>query len=378
MLIALLMPPVNAIGISPPSFEIQYEPGEESSYEYYVKVKELDSSTVKFYARGDLNESIKFGEEVVTLTPGKWTKFEFKIKFPNEKLAPGLHENRLGIVEYGSSAAQGISIFAGVETKLMIRVPFEGRYLELKSFEISRAEVNKPVEFYAKVVNRGQEDINSAVLKLEIKNSQDEVVGDISTESATIKVGEEVTLKSAEWQTDMPGSYSVSGLVLYDDNILNFGAQGFRVGDILLKIENLSAPSIVKGEISQVYFDVRSFWNANIEDVYADLEVKDQGGKVISRERSPTTMVRPWDKTPMMMYWDSKSENLGDYEAKVTLHYSGKTDEAEVIIHIKRFLDMFLSEQKTKLITAAIIMALILFLLLCVLFIKKKRKRKEH
>lgn len=370
----LLIPLINAIGISPAYFEIPYKPGEEATYEYYVKTGERESNTIKFYTSGDLKDSISVEEEVKTLEPGLWTRFQFKIKFPKEAQAPGLHENRLGIVEKSDAERSGVSVLAGVETRLFIRVPFEGRFLELKSFEIPPGEVNKPVNFYATVINRGKEDIGSAIMHLDITDPQGQTIAKIKSDSIPIKRDEEATL-TAQWQTDTPGPYSAKGFIIYDDNFLELGSKGFNVGDLLLKIENVLSPPTTKGEITKIQFDIKSFWNVGIENVYAELAVKDKQGTIVGQEKSPTVTVGAWNKVPVMMYWDSRNQEVGEYEGKIVLHYSGKTDEATTVIKIRNPF-ILTSLKNNPLLTAGIIIIMII-LILNIIFFLKLRKRKE-
>lgn len=374
LLFTFLIPSMQAIGISPTSFEIPYKPGEEGTYEYHVRVKEGESDTVRFYSKGDLNDSIDVGDEIKTLPPGQWTKFQFKIKFPTDPIAPGLHENRVGAVEHNAYGGGGVGALAGVEARLLIRVPFEGRYLELKSFEIPPGEVNTPVNFYAKVVNRGKENIDSAVLHLDVMDSQGQMVDKIKSESIPIKRNEEATL-NAQWQTGIPGPYIAEGFIVYDDNFLELEQKGFHVGDLLLKIESVSAPQIEKGEITKVYFDVKSLWNAAIEDVYADLVVKNKEGEVVGEEKSQTLTIEPWSKVPVVMYWDSKNQGTGEYEGKITLHYAEKTDEATVIIKIKN--PLILSKLKENMVLMVGMTIVLLMLIINVILLIKKKKNKN-
>lgn len=375
ILLVILIPLVNATGISPASFEIPYKPGAEGTYEYFARIKDSELNTIKVYTRGDLNDSIEIGEEIKTLIPGSWTRFQFKIKFPNEAKAPGLHENRLGVVEHNIHERSGVSVLAGAESKLLIRVPFEGRYLEFKSFEIPSGEVNKPVNFYVKVISRGKENVDSAVLNLDIINPQGQIIARIKSESITIGRDEEKTL-NAQWQTDVPGPYSADGFIVYDNNFLELESKGFHVGDLLLKIKNISVPYVKKGDITKVYFDVESFWNVAIEDVYAELIVKNKQGETIGEEKSQSLTINSWSKTPMVMYWDSKNQEVGEYDGKIILHYARKTDETEMKIKIKNpsILEIL---AENIILTAGITVVILMLILNIIILLKKKRKRKK-
>jgi len=367
---------VTAIGISPASFEIPYKPGEEATFEYAVRVGDSESNNVQVYASGDFKDMIIIGEKEKTLSPGQWTKSTFKIKFPLTPQMPGLHENRLGIVEKSSAKREGVSVLAGVETRLLIRVPFEGRYLELKKFEIPPGEVNKPVNFYATVISRGKEDIDSAVMNLDILDSQGQLLAKIKSDSVSIKKDQEVTL-TAQWQTSVPGPYSANGFILYDENFLELGPKSFNVGDVLLKIENLLAPEVIKGEIAKISFDIKSFWNNNIGNVYAELTVKDQQGTVLSQEKSQTLTVNAWSTIPVVMYWDSRNQEIGEYEGKIILHYLDKTDEATAMIRIKKpFILTILKQSPFLIIILVILLIILIFNIL--LFIKMRKRKKDE
>ncbi|MBU4501666.1 MAG: hypothetical protein KKA79_03680 [Nanoarchaeota archaeon] len=369
----LLLPVAYSIGISPSSIEIWYEPNKEVSYDYSVRIRQ-ESPQVFMYAKGDLNESITLEQTEAELEPGKWTKFSFTIKFPPKLEPPGLHDNRIGITEASSPSGGGIGVVAGVESILRIRVPYPGRYLELKKFGISTGEVNKPIDFMIELANIGKEDVNDARARIDIKNSKGEVITTLKTEGTPIKKQKTTTLK-AQWQTSTPGLYSASGLVIYDENRLEIGEKGFNVGDLIIELINVSAPPILKGEIAKIYADLKSMWNTEIKDVYAELEVKDENGIVVGKSESKTINIPPWTTKNLVLYWDSRNLEVGDYSGKITLHYAEKTDEEMVIIKIKN--PSILSILKENILLTAGIIIIVLMLAFNIILVLKKRKNKS-
>lgn len=375
IILILLSPIVYAIGISPSSIEMWYEPNKEESYDYIVKVKDQEPTQVMMYSKGDLNESITLEKTLVELQPGVWTKFSFKIKFP-PTLQPGMHDNRIGIVESsGLNEGGGIGVIAGVESVLRIRVPYPGRYLELEKFEIPTGEVNKPIELTIELRNLGKEDVNDARARIDIKNSAGETVTALTTEGVSIKQKETGVLKT-QWQTSTPGVYSATGTVIYDENRLELPEQGFRVGELTIEIINVSAPPILKGEIAKVYADIKSIWNAEIKDVYTELEVKDQNGEVVGKSEGPTVNILPWSTKNLVLYWDSKAMETGEYEGKITVHYAGKSDEELVVIKIKN-PSILLTLKENMMLTIGITAVVLLLMFNIIFLLKKKKTRKQ-
>lgn len=375
MLLILLSPAVYAIGISPSTIEIWYEPNKELSYDYFVKINGQGPQQAVMYTKGDINESITLEKTFVELQPDVWTKFSFKIKFP-PTLSPGLHDNRVGIVESsGPNIEGGIGVIAGVESVLLIRSAYPGRYLTLEKFEIPTGEVNKPIELTIELRNLGEEGVNDARARIDIKNSAGEVVTALTTEGVSIKQKETGVLKT-QWQTSTPGVYSATGIVIYDENRLELPEQTFNVGELTIEITNTSAPPVLKGEIAKVYADIKSIWNSEIKDVYAELEVKGQNGLVVGKSESPTVNIPPWSTKNLVLYWDSKEMEIGEYQGKITLHYAGKTDEELVMIKIRN-PSIFLTLKENMLLTAGIAVVVALLLFNIIFLFKKKKKRKQ-
>jgi len=379
-ILLILIQEASSIGVTPTNFEVWFEPDKEADYRFAARVRETEPSNVVLYAKGDLSDNIIFPVNETELVPEEWTDFNFTIKFP-ALMAPGLHENRVGIAGKAKSGPDGggtgIGVIAGVEILLYVRVPFQGRFLELKNFEISTGEVNKPVEFLITVRNLGKEKVDDATARITIKDGKGELIGTITSDSKQIEPRETSTLR-AEWTTSSPGEYIAEALLIYDNNRLTVPPKNFRVGDLLVDIYNVSAPPIKKGEVAKVNVDIRSMWNLQIDKVYADLIVKDASGAQVGEGVSQTVDLGKWSTASLLIYWDSKAMPVGDYTGNVVLHYAGKTSEKPVIIQIKN--PSIFAKLEENLLVAVLIGVVILMMIfnLVILLVRRKKNNDKN
>jgi len=365
-LLILILPTVSSIGISPSMIEIWYEPNKEFTFNYMIRTKEHESDVLAVYASGDLAENIILTESELQLEPEQWTDFTFDLKLPSTLEPPGLHVNKIGVIETYPESQGGVGVVAGVEMLIYVRVPFPGRYLNLNQFDVHAGEVNKPIEFIATVTNTGKENIDGAEAKMDVKGPDGSIVDSMKTESVPITKKQKKSFIT-EWQTNKPGFYSVSGMVVYDNNVLELEEKKFRVGELLLEITNTSAAPVKEGEIAQIQAQISSVWNTEIKNVYMELEVTDKNGMKIGESTSQTKSVRPWSTENFIIYWDTQDIEIGDYYGKITAYYEDKTAEGNVIITIEKPFNWIL--------ISIIVVVVILILTNIIIYLKRKKKK---
>jgi len=360
LILILFCYPALSVIITPASFDIEFVPGKEYDCGFSVRVNQ--QTDLLIYSRGELNQSIILSNDKIRAVPGEWNSIECKITLPPD-IKPGLNKNFVGVVEDvgGKGAVGGI---AGVEVTLFIRKPYPGKYLELEKFEANDAKINEDVTFLMEVINRGNQDILDVYTTFEIYDG-DKKVDQVETDH--FEIMDRGEFKSS-WKTNTAGRYSVLAKINYDGNLLE-EKRNFNVGELILKIINVSSAKVKKGDIAKFDINLQSHWNEIIDDVYLELTVV--GQELVSKTES--TNIGPWGAKTINGFLETSSLEEGIYPVSVKLNYNNKVEGAESSLEITKGLEL---PYGTIILIAALVVLLILVMVNLVIFKKKWKKRK--
>ncbi len=350
-----------AVILSPPSYDIEFKPN--GVYDCGFGVKNTASNAMDFslYTEGDLNSSIRLSEDSATIEPNVWHGFSCTLTLPGD-LTPGLHPNSVVVME-GKAEKGMVGAVAGVKMLLNVRKPYPGKYVEA-DLQVPDSQINKPVNFRLLLTSRGSEAIDSAKASFRVYAPTGESLATIPTDSIGIPPGDIQEL-TASWIHGEAGVYRVVADVAYDGSSLRT-ERDFRIGDLLIRIMNVSAPDVKPDSIARVFVSTQSLWNERIDDVYASLTVKDSGGNPVASAESPSTPVSPWESKVLTLYFDTSGLKPATYDLAVSLRYSNKTSEASGSIRVVKPFP-----------TTVVLVAVIIILALLALYFFKFRGAKK-
>ncbi|MBR9692166.1 hypothetical protein GOV06_05275 [Candidatus Woesearchaeota archaeon] len=325
----------SAIGIGPPRIKIDFEPNLEIDIEYFVVNTIQSPVNVDMYVKGDLKEYIAFDKTSFKLNPGKTQVIVVHLALPEKIDRPGTNDIRIGALEspIGADGAM-VAAKAGVESQLYIEVPYEGKYLSA-NIAVESVRVGETAELIIGISNLGKEDISSVSAVIDIYDSDDKKIDTVSADKKELKAGETSELK-AQWDTKdaKPGTYQAAALIDYDGNEKEIRTS-FNVGDVLIEIVALKTNEFSPGEIAKFILDVESKWNEKITDIYAVIEIY-ENGRVIGSAESKKIDISAWGKEQIEIFWDSTGIGFGEYKVKTILHYKDKTSEKSFDIEVKK------------------------------------------
>ena len=75
------------------------------------------------------------------------------------------------------------------------------------------------------------------------------------------------------------------------------------------------------GGIAKFEILTENLWNTALEDVFAEMLVKDLDGVVHARHSSAESNLNPFSKKEFYTYWDTQGVNIGEYFANIKVHY---------------------------------------------------------
>jgi hypothetical protein len=319
---------------------LDYVLGLEEEIEFYVYNDEHKNMQVLLSVRGELNNSISLYKHLIDFSPSnEGKKFKYNVKL-DEFLEPGLHSAEIVALEIPKASGEGYSgSRSRVVSELQVHVPYPGKFVNA-DLNVGKAEINETAELTVSVLNRGKMDIEECRAIIEIFTLLGESVGSVETNSLSVKSFSEVKLKS-EWMVNvLPGDYIAKIKVFYDGEILEIEKQ-FAVGAKNLSIEGVLVNNFQLGEIAKLQILVENTWNQNLEGVYANLIVYDKNGQVVADVRSAPEIVDKLSKKELIAYWDTVGVSEGDYNGKLVVDYSKRTEKDLVIQVSQDSLNVF-------------------------------------
>lgn len=248
---------VSAIGISPASIIINFEPNFEKSYTFYTATED----NIEIYVEGDLAEYVT----IETNDIAQEGTFIIKVKLPAEIETPGDNIVFVGITEAGEDEGMARGK-ASIRTPLVIRVPYPEIYAEI-GFETHDLNINETTDFIVTLNNFGQVDIDNALAVIDIFNSNEIIVESLFTEEKTVKNKTNETLEAFfNASKHASGTYKAIAHVTYADEAKDLEAD-FRIGTLIDPTTINVGPKI--GNVIQISvnctdaFGLSSIWYAN-------------------------------------------------------------------------------------------------------------------
>lgn len=277
------------------TFSFNFGPGGEADLEVYGDLKQ--------YVRLDKTEIV--GAEQVTAY----------LDFPSKIEIPGKHLIR--VAAKSRAEGEGFALVADVRAIINILIPYPGKYAELE-LTTTNANIGEPVNFELIIFNKGGEPL-STTTSLDIFNDNGEVEtlywGAQSIEaSKNEKLSEE--LDTIDYK---PGGYNVTAIVGYGGDSPATDGGFFSLGELNVGIINTSN-YFEEDTINRFEINVESFWNDEIENLYAKVNVSNYDIEF----STPSINLAPWEKTKLVGYLETKDIESKNFQANVSLHYEGK------------------------------------------------------
>ncbi len=323
-----------AIGIGPPSVELDFQPALNKDLTFMVLNNIAVPIRADLYVKGYLKDYITLEKDYIDLNPGESANFKVYVRLPSQIDVPGPHDTRIGALESQKTAQAGtVGAKAGVEAKLIINVPYEGKYIKA-DFEAADIKIGERVNFAIALSNMGKEDIANVRASIEIYDSDNKKIAIVETNSVELKIDEKKELR-AEWLSEGFGAgiYKALAKINYDENIKEIQTS-FKIGDVLIEILDVSISKFKKGEIAQISILIQSKWNEPIDDVFANIELY-KDSELVDTIATNHITINPWANSTIDAYWSTVNIAASNYLAKTTLNYAGQTTYKEFNIEVK-------------------------------------------
>ncbi len=367
---------VLAVGISPPDMQANMVYGSFQQFEFYA-INTMDYPLNIEIGAGSayLGEYITLDKELLTVDPNEWKPFKVRVDYPDEPLKPGIHEIKVSATE--QRAEEGMIVArASVTARLYIREAYPGSYAEAEvKAENKNIEETVPIEVILN--NYGTDIINTATGYIDIFFNEEKIktlelspVGNITTYQSK-KMHAKLDTKGL-----MPGVYTINAVVSYDEKTAK--AQGeFKLGTLNIDITDFTKQAY-QNKINPFEIIIESRWNKKINNVFADVNVK-ENNSIATSFRTISQDLEKWEQKSILGYLNAEGLSLGMHDIEIYLNYEGLQTIEEGKINITEEIIPEIEEPKSsKLAIYLTVIVAVLIAIIIFLIISMGRKKNEE
>ncbi|MFH1376421.1 MAG: hypothetical protein ABIH25_02185 [Candidatus Woesearchaeota archaeon] len=371
ILLFCLFVPINvsAIGISPGSITMGFEPNFKHQIEFFA-INSYDDTpfNAEIFIDGELAQYTDFEGRNITLEPGEKRGFNFNLILPSNFDRPGNHTGGIVIrqTELSDKAeGMGVGAFVAVRASILVLVPYDGPYLDAK-FHSADMEKGFKVPFSVLMRSLGDEPIDYLKGTITIFDSVGDEVGDISFEDSLI-INEEKEI-SFKWDSigQSAGFYTANLLIEYGKNTYEANTE-FKLGYYyidILKLQNY----VEEGKISEYAATILSTWNSPIEGVHVELVINYNNDR--KSFKSESFSMDGWQEKAVNFFIDARNMEKGKYPAEFTVYYGDSSNSVDFDIKVKTKTD-----NVVYIIVALIIIVITIFIIFRKKILNKFKKR---
>ncbi|MEM4325852.1 MAG: hypothetical protein QXU40_00940 [Candidatus Pacearchaeota archaeon] len=369
---------VNAAGIISPERDIIiFKPGLELNYTFYARSNTDRKMNHSISVEGGFSDYIYLKNSTLELEPGEAKPFIINIKLP-ERFEPGFHITSVCVAEDetrggggGPGVGIGVRVIACSEIKMLVLYPEPNLDFDLLVENVMRGE---NISFILDVRSLTTQDMivkGNVEVSPKIFSERGNKVASINLDPALLEGGSRKQIKAFLNTSDFEaGEYIARATLFFVDNKTT-KEKSFRIGEVFIEIISFNEEVVGRG-IVPVNIEVESKWNNVINNVYADVEIRDNNGQLISKFSSSPVSIGAWEIKNITAYWDISNINAGEYRAQVRLNYENKISVKEGIIRVKKHFEVPLS-----ITTVLIMLVAVLSISVIILLIKLSRKQKD-
>ncbi len=355
-----------ALGLTPALVETDFEPNLKFLINFNV-LSVSPEQKLRVYADGDVSQYVKFDKTELTGSES----FTAYVSLPDKIEKPG--KNRLYIrAQEVVSDKSGIATRVEVGALIIVKVPYPGKYAEIKSFNADDANENEPVNFAIEVENLGEENITASA---EVKvYSGENFIESFSLGSKEIGTKTSDIFEKKVEKGYKSGVYNASAIVSYERTIM--AGKIFRIGNLFVNLSNWSS-DFLKGKINEFNVEIESRWNNDIKNVYAEVNVT-KNEVQMDYFKTPSVELKKWEKKVLKGFFNCEDLEAGKYKANIILFYEDKKSENIVELTVS---NPPLLASLSGGILIAIVSGVFVFLLLVIaivyLFLKRNKNGKK-
>ncbi len=343
-------------GVSPASYTIDFKPDLKQDFLFTFRFNK--GAEAEIYASGYLAEYVRLDKKKIKGTE----EVMAYLSLPSDIEIPGEHKIRVGAREIIENP-DGFALASDVGGVIKIKVPYPGKYIEL-GVGADDANVGEDVFFSINAENKGKE---SVIVKpvVSIFDLQNNFIEEIILEEVVLQPTQRITIRDVlSTEGYGAGNYLMNVSAPYGGESVAYAHTIFRLGELFVDIINHTRV-LERDKINRFEIRVESFWNNEIENMYATMSVIDYS----TGFTTPTIdILKPWEQNILTGFLDTSMIEEDEFRAEITLHYENETTE--------KVVDLRFKEEFDYMFWGIIGLMIIILVLVVIIFLLLRRRKK--
>ena len=347
-------------GVTPSSYDRDFKPNFKESFAFRFLFPE--NSVAELSVEGVLAEYVRLDKKTLK---GSGVVIVL-LELPEEVDSYGVNRIIVRAKQFVESK-EGFSLAFSVGGLIRLRVPYPGKYAEL-DFKTHNVNQGEPVNFDLTIYSRGKEDIY-ATAHIDIYDSDNVFTERLNLGTHLIESAKNEKL-STKLNTEnyVAGDYNATVVVEYGGENPAVDSKIFRLGKLFVDVSN-HTKEFERGKINKFEIEVESFWNSEIENLYAEVDILGYEESF----KTPSANLEPWKKTTLSGFFDTSAIEESKFKANITLHYHGETTSKVVDLKFVKDTNYIFY----AILSASGIIFLILLVLVIYFLIRRHKSRKK-
>tara|TARA_Y100000310_G_C20681135_1_gene815996 strand:- start:1539 stop:2711 length:1173 start_codon:yes stop_codon:yes gene_type:complete len=310
LIVVMLGVNVLAVGVTPAYYIVDFESGYEGNFIFNFIFN--DEKEIGTYVEGDLAEYVELDKDIL-IGGGEVTAY---LKLPDKIDKPGQHRIRIGAKQIPREEG-GLEVIGDVRGIIKVNVPYPGKHLD-GEFHVSNANVGEELKIKLIIENNGEEDVSVSPV-VRIYNSEGDVEN-LELEEKFVKKTNLIEYNELlSTENLVVGDYNATAVIEYDGKKLELET-GFRLGDFYVEIVDYTK-EFERDKVNRFEIDVLSFYNGEIENLYANVTIIDEDVSFLT----PSVSLKSWSNRRLEGFFDTAQIEPVKFEAEIVLHYDGGT-----------------------------------------------------
>lgn len=295
-------------GVSPSVHEVDFASDLEKEF-----VFEFVMDGFRIYdleVKGELSQFVTLDREKVASRQ----KVVATLNLPSSGLTPGPNDIKI--------------VAGGVEGIIRVNVPYPERYVDL-DLNVPDVNIGEIINIELGVINRGVfVEVDPRLEFYRATESGAEIINVMGLNNTWVR-------DSYMYEVDVvPGGYSAGEYFVvayadYGEGVTKIN-NSFRVGEKRVELVNYTTKS-KENRISKFNIYVQSFWNTDINSVYAQVDLVGTDYSFVT----PGVKLGAWETVELSGFIDARGMDTGNKRLQVTIFYDG--DSSEEVVQFRVF-----------------------------------------
>ncbi|MEA3514872.1 MAG: hypothetical protein U9R34_05315 [Nanoarchaeota archaeon] len=299
-----------ALGISPSTREVYFEPGIEKTLSYHIINNEQKNISVSLAVSGDFKDYILLNDSIVDmLDTEEKIKLYYTLKFPQEmesgKWKSEIIATSKSSVKAGTSSGSGNTITASmsIASEISVIAASLDNYLiaELDAHDVPENEIPY---FDIAMNNLKDKNLHNVFAAIIIYSPEGKPIMQFNTSMKDLKKHSkshiQASLPANHIDNLAPGRYYANATVYYEGLAAESGDE-FKIGNPEIKISEIS---LFKAGDNTYRFEIDTIseWNSPISQAYITLDINDIAGSLVPQLQSYLFDMEPMGNEIITIY----------------------------------------------------------------------------